>query len=169
MKHSVLGKMGSLVTLVALIAGAAALAEAGAKWTLKLGTILPPDNILSQNATEFAKKVTERTKGEVEIVVYPNSQLGNERDLMEGLQLGTVQMAEVSGGVMSTFAPEAGVFNLPFIFQGWDHLDKVLKSPPADRLGEIVLKKSGIRTLGWRAGIPGHHDGEEAGEQSQGS
>jgi len=142
------------VLSILLLAGGVVLmasvdAEAGAKRTLKLGTILPVDNILTQNAQEFAKRVTERTKGEVEVVVYPNSQLGNERDLTEGLQLGTVEMAEVSGGVMSIFAPEAGVFSLPFIFQGWDHLDKVLKSPPADRLGEIMLKKTGIRTLGW--------------------
>jgi len=138
-----------LVLVAILLAGLATEGEAGAKRTLKLGTILPPDNILSQNAVEFAKKVTERTKGEVEVVVYPSSQLGNERDLMEGLQLGTVEMAEVSGGVMSTFAPEAGVFSLPFIFNGWDHLDKVLKNPVADRLGDTVLKKTGIRTLGW--------------------
>lgn len=139
----------SLVVAVAIVAGLATEGQAGARRTLKLGTILPPDNILSQNAVEFAKKVAERTKGEVEVVVYPNSQLGNERDLMEGLQLGTVEMAEVSGGVMSTFAPEAGVFSLPFVFNGWDHLDKVLKNPVADQLGEIVLKKTGIRTLGW--------------------
>ena len=138
-----------LVLASVFLLGLAATGEAAAKQVLKLGTILPVDNILTENAQEFAKKVNERSKGEVEVVVYPNSQLGNERDLMEGLQLGTVQMAEVSGGVMSTFAPEAGVFSLPFVFNGWDHLDKVLKSPVADRLGEIVLKKTGIRTLGW--------------------
>jgi tripartite ATP-independent transporter DctP family solute receptor len=141
--------VGSLLLGLALLCLAAAGAQAGAKKTLKLGTILPADNILTQNAQAFAKKVGELTKGEVEVVVYPNSQLGNERDLLEGLQLGTVQMAEVSGGVMSIFAPEAGVFSLPFIFQGWDHLDKVLKSPPAEKLGEIMLKKTKVRTLGW--------------------
>jgi tripartite ATP-independent transporter DctP family solute receptor len=142
-------KAGRLLLVFGLVLLGTLSAEAGAKKTLKLGTILPADNILTKNAQEFAKKVAERTKGEVEVVVYPNSQLGNERDLLEGLQLGTVEMAEVSGGVMSTFAPEAGVFSLPFIFQGWDHLDKVLKSPAADKLGDLVLKKTNVRTLGW--------------------
>ncbi len=137
------------VVMGGLLVGLASEGEAATKRTLKLGTILPADNILTQNAQEFAKKVNERSKGEVEVVVYPNSQLGNERDLMEGLQLGTVEMAEVSGGVMGTFAPEVGLFSLPFIFRDWDHLDKVLKSPVADRLSEVVLKKTGIRTLGW--------------------
>jgi len=133
-----------------LVVGLAVDGHAAAKQVLKLGTILPADNILTENAQEFAKKVNERSKGEVEVVVYPNSQLGNERDLTEGLQLGTVQMAEVSGGVMSTFVPETGVFSLPFIFRGWDHLDKVLKTAAVvNRLDEITLKKSGIRTLGW--------------------
>lgn len=146
MKHRTLI---SVVLMALLVATLPLLADAGAKRTLKLGTILPADNILTQNAQEFAKKVTERTKGEVEVVVYPNSQLGNERDLTEGLQLGTVEMAEVSGGVMGSFAPEAQVFSLPFIFNGWDHLDRVLKSAAADTLSGIVLKKTGIRTLGW--------------------
>ena len=138
-----------LVVATCLVLGLGVEVGAAAKQVLKLGTILPVDNILTENAQEFAKKVNERSKGEVEVIVYPNSQLGNERDLMEGLQLGTVQMAEVSGGVMSTFAPEAGVFSLPFVFNGWDHLDKVLKAPVADRLGDMVLKKTGIRVLGW--------------------
>ena len=142
-------QLGYVLVVLGLVWLAALPAEAGAKTTLKLGTILPADNILTQNAQEFAKKVAELTKGEVEVVVYPNSQLGNERDLLEGLQLGTVQMAEVSGGVMSIFAPEAGVFSLPFVFQGWDHLDKVLRSAPATRLSDLVLKKTNVRTLGW--------------------
>ena len=118
-----------LVLTGVFLVSLAANGEAAAKQVLKLGTILPADNILTENAQEFAKNVNERSKGEVEVVVYPNSQLGNERDLMEGLQLGTVQMAEVSGGVMSTFVPETGVFSLPFVFRDWDHLDKVLKNP----------------------------------------
>jgi tripartite ATP-independent transporter DctP family solute receptor len=139
-----------LAVATCLVLGLGVEVEAATKQVLKLGTILPVDNILTENAQEFAKKVNERTKGEVEVVVYPNSQLGNERDLMEGLQLGTVQMAEVSGGVMSTFVPETGVFSLPFVFRDWDHLDKVLKNQPVvNRLDEITLKKSGIRTLGW--------------------
>jgi tripartite ATP-independent transporter DctP family solute receptor len=139
-----------LVLMGVFLVSLAANGEAAAKQVLKLGTILPADNILTENAQEFAKKVNERSKGEVEVVVYPNSQLGNERDLMEGLQLGTVQMAEVSGGVMSTFVPETGVFSLPFVFRDWDHLDKVLKTlAVVNRLDEITLKKSGIRTLGW--------------------
>jgi tripartite ATP-independent transporter DctP family solute receptor len=142
-------QLGYLLLVLGLMSLGAHSAEGGAKRTLKLGTILPADNILTQNAQEFAKKVNERSKGELEVVVYPNSQLGNERDLAEGLQLGTVEMAEVSGGVMSTFAPAVGVFSLPFIFQGWDHLDKVLKAPVAERLGDEMLKKTGIRVLGW--------------------
>ncbi len=143
-------RIGILILMGCLVVGLAATGEAAAKVALKLGTILPADNILTLNAQEFAKKVNERSKGEVVVVVYPNSQLGNERDLMEGLQLGTVQMAEVSGGVMSTFAPETGVFSLPFIFRDWNHLDKVLKNPAVvSKLDEITLKKTGIRTLGW--------------------
>ena len=137
---------------LAAIAAAGLLAlsgAAGAQTTLKLGTILPDDNILTQNARLFAQLVDEKTAGRVKVEVYPASQLGNERDLTEGMQIGTVEMAEVSGGVLSAFAPEVGVFSLPFVFRGWDHLTAVLQSDVADDLNQIVLERTGLRVLGW--------------------
>jgi len=128
---------------------AAPAAEAGAKRILKLGTVLPPDNVITLNATEFAKRVNDRAKGEVEVVVYPQTQLGNEREIAEGMQLGTVEMAAIGTGILTNFVPEAGVTGLPFIFRGWDHLEKVLRSPLADQLSDMILKRTGIRTLGW--------------------
>jgi TRAP-type C4-dicarboxylate transport system substrate-binding protein len=51
------------------------------------------------------------------ITIHPASQLGGERDLMEGLQLGTVDMMSCSLGVAASFVPELNVMNLPFLFR----------------------------------------------------
>lgn len=116
---------------------------------IKLGTVLPDDNFLTQNAREFAKIVNEKSNGKIKVEVYPASQLGGERDQAEGLQLGTQEMTLISTGVLSAFAPEVGVFGLPFIFKSWDHLDKALLSSTAEKLKEDVTRKSGIRPLVW--------------------
>ena len=141
--------VGCFALVLGLVILTGVSAEAGAKKTLKLGTVLPPDNVITLNATEFAKRVNERAKGELEVVVYPNTQLGNERDMAEGMQLGTVEMAAISTGILTNFVPEVGVTGLPFIFRSWDHLEKVLRSPLADQLSDMILKRTGIRTLGW--------------------
>jgi tripartite ATP-independent transporter DctP family solute receptor len=121
----------------------------GQQKVIKLGTVLPDDNFLTQNAREFARLVNEKSGSRIKIEVYPASQLGGERDQAEGLQLGTQEMTLISTGVLSAFAPEIGVFGLPFIFKSWDHLDKALLSKTAEKLKEDVIKKSGIRPLVW--------------------
>ncbi|MFX0201677.1 MAG: TRAP transporter substrate-binding protein [Candidatus Hodarchaeota archaeon] len=133
----------TVIFLVSLLPGNATAAEV---W--KLGNILPDGNILTEEAKFLGKQFSEKTNGEFSIKVYPLT-LGNERDITEGLQLGTVDMAQISAGVMSAFCPEAAVFNLPFIFRNWDHLEKVLTSDAARELGDIFLKKTKIRVLGW--------------------
>lgn len=74
----------------------------------------------------FADKVKEDSNGMIEITVYPGSQLGGERDEMEGLSMGTIDMAYISAGVIENYVPAAGIFNLPFIFDDYDHAQKVL-------------------------------------------
>lgn len=74
----------------------------------------------------FADKVKEDSNGMIEITVYPASQLGGERDELEGLSMGTIDMAYISAGVIENYAPAAGIFNLPFVFDSYDHAQKVL-------------------------------------------
>ena len=64
-------------TTVGLVLAFSGGVDAGAKRTFKLGTTLPPDNIITRNAMDFAKKVNDRTKGELEVTVYPALTLGN--------------------------------------------------------------------------------------------
>ncbi|NCB17959.1 MAG: C4-dicarboxylate ABC transporter substrate-binding protein, partial [Synergistales bacterium] len=79
------------VLLVAVASGAFA-----AEFTLKLGHIADPQNPYAQGAVKFTELVKEKTGGAVEIQVFPSSQLGNQRDLIEGLTFGTVDMTLTS-------------------------------------------------------------------------
>lgn len=138
----------SISLLMVLLSASLSLAAV----TLKLGHIAEPENPYGQGADHFAKLVKERTKGEVIIQVYPSSQLGNQRDLVEGLTFGTVDMTLTGTAVLGNFIPEVAVFDLPFIFRDIPHAYKSL-----DTVGMELCKKGearGMITLAiWENGV----------------
>ncbi len=123
-----------------------------AEVVLKLGHIAEPENPYGQGADYLAKLVKERTNGEVIIQVYPSCQLGNQRDLIEGLTFGTVDMTLTSTAVLGNFIPEISVFDLPFIFRDIPHAYKAL-----DTVGMEIAKQGesrGMITLTmWENGV----------------
>ncbi|MFQ3620820.1 MAG: TRAP transporter substrate-binding protein [Spirochaetales bacterium] len=83
----------------------------------------------------FAELINQRTKGKVEVQLYPDRQLGEERDMVEGLQIGTVDVAVISTGPLGSFVPEIGVVDLPFLFSSDEHAYKVLDGD----IGQFIL------------------------------
>jgi tripartite ATP-independent transporter DctP family solute receptor len=117
------------------------------KTTLKLAVVTPPHHAYALGATEFARLVEEGTNGEVIIKVYPSGQLGKgERELLEGLQLGTIDLAVTATGPVSNFSPDMGVVDLPFLFTGPEHVDRVLDGPVGRELLDR-LESAGIKGL----------------------
>ncbi|QNB46340.1 DctP family TRAP transporter solute-binding subunit [Thermanaerosceptrum fracticalcis] len=103
---------------------------------LKLGHVLNESSPFHKGAVEFAKKVETKSNGKLKIEVYPSAQLGNDRTLAEGLQLGTVDMSVSGTATVTGFVPRLQVFDLPFIFRDAEHAYKVLDGP----IGSEVLK-----------------------------
>ncbi|MEW6265738.1 MAG: TRAP transporter substrate-binding protein [Thermodesulfobacteriota bacterium] len=114
----------------------------------KLGHVAPPSHPYHLGALKFAELVKERTGGQIAIDVFPSSQIGNERDLVEGLQLGTVDFVVTSTGPMSSFEPKFGAPDLPFIFRDLPHAYKVLDGEVGREL-YASLEKKGITGLSW--------------------
>jgi len=103
---------------------------AQAKTMLKLATVTPDHHAYTRGAQEFARLVEEGTGGDVIIKVYGGGQLGKgERELLEGLQLGTIDLAVTATGPVSNFNEDMGVVDLPFLFTSYEHVDKVLDGP----------------------------------------
>ena len=100
----------------------------------------------------FKKIVEEKTKGNIKVEIYPNNQLGESRSVLEGIQLGTVQMANVTGPMLS-FVPELVIFELPFLFKNRDHMYAVMDSEIGDSL-KPHFEKRGFHLLGfWDVGV----------------
>ncbi|MDU0460455.1 MAG: TRAP transporter substrate-binding protein [Geobacteraceae bacterium] len=130
--------------LKSLVIGAFALAlpmtalAAPAPIVIKFSHVVAVNTPKGQAAEYFKKLAEERTKGAVKIEVYPNSQLYKDKEEMEALQMGSVQMLAPS---LAKFGPlglkEFEVFDLPFIFDDRAELHKVTQGP----VGAKLLKK----------------------------
>ncbi len=105
---------------------------------IKFSHVVAVDTPKGHAAEYFKKLAEERTKGRVKVEVYPNSQLYKDKEEMEALQLGAVQMLAPS---LAKFGPlgvrEFEVFDLPYLFDNYDELHKVTRGP----VGASLLKK----------------------------
>ncbi|MEM5789082.1 MAG: TRAP transporter substrate-binding protein [Syntrophobacteraceae bacterium] len=122
-------------------------------YNLKLGTPTAIDHAYNVGARKFAEMVAERTANRVKIDVYPANQLGNERDMVEGLQLGTVDLVVSSTGPLGGFVPKMLVVDLPFLFRDKQHAYSVLDGPIGKELLDEFIPK-GIKGLAfWENGF----------------
>jgi len=103
---------------------------------------------------QLAKMVQERSNGKLEIKVFPDRQLGEEREMVEGLQFGTVDMTVVSTGPLGGFVGEINVLDLPFLFKNRSHAYSVFDGPIGSELlakfDPIGIKAVAIWENGWR-------------------
>lgn len=122
-------------------------AEAAERITLRFAHVFPASNTFHAAAEKFSRLVAEKTAGDVQIRVFPASQLGNERDYLEGLQLGSVDMAFSGPGVAANFDPLIGVFDLPLLFRDYDHANRVMDGPIGEKVWDSYRSKARIRVL----------------------
>ena len=108
---------------------------------LKLGHVAPTDEPYHQAAEKFAELVNKNTGGAVQIQIFPNSLLGGQRELLEGLQLGSVDITLTTAAVLSSFLPKTQVIELPFMFRDREHVYKVVDGPLAKEIYDGDEKK----------------------------
>jgi tripartite ATP-independent transporter DctP family solute receptor len=117
-------------------------------YTLQAGHSLPADHPYNLAFLEMAENVKERTDGRVIIEVFANSEIGAERELTEGLKLGTVDLVVSSTAPVTNFVPELEVLDVPFLFQDRESAVKVLEGDIGDELFD-KMGENGIVGLSW--------------------
>jgi len=119
-------KLGATLLMV-LALSASSMAQAADEIVIKFSHVVAPDTPKGRAAEKFKQLTEERTKGRVKVEVYPNSQLYKDREEMEALQLGAVQMLAPS---LSKFRPmgaaEFELFDLPYIFPNHETIHRVM-------------------------------------------
>jgi tripartite ATP-independent transporter DctP family solute receptor len=130
------------------------LAMAQEKITLKLGTLGSTEYFYYKGAKQLSDEAAKRSNGRLEIQVFANQQLGNERDMIEGMQLGTIDMAVINTPLLTSFESRFMLFDMPFMFNDWAHVNKVLTSKIGQDLMQSVeaknLKAFAFSTAGFR-------------------
>lgn len=120
---------------------------------MKIGSTDKPDVAMGKAMFKFKELVEEKTKGSIKVEVFPDSQLGGERDIIEGIQLGSIQGGPVGAAVTSNFEPVFNLWSLPFVFPTREDSHRILDGP----LGQETLAElEGLGILGfgfWESGI----------------
>lgn len=108
------------------LALAAGSASAQAKITCKFGVLGNADFPGTIGMEAMAKQINANSRGEIDVQVFPNSQLGGEKEMAEGMRLGSVCGAPVNVSVLSVWVPEGQLFDMPFLFRDDGHAYRVL-------------------------------------------
>ncbi|MGR5502028.1 TRAP transporter substrate-binding protein [Vibrio sp. DNB22_10_4] len=129
-------------TLVSAMVGTAltfgAAASAYAATTIKLSHNHPRDHAVHKAMDFLAKEVRQATDGEVRIRIYPDAQLGTQRESMELMQNGALDMVKSNAAELEAFSPAYSAFNLPYLFRDKDHYYSVT----GGEVGREILNSS---------------------------
>ena len=122
--------------------------------TIKLAHVVNEKDGFHIAAMKFKELVEQRTQGKVKVELFPNAQLGDERTLIEGMQIGTVHMGVITNGPVANFLPEIAAFEMPFMFaspaQAYKVLDGEVGKKVLDKLDAINLKGLAYAERGFR-------------------
>lgn len=138
--------IGCLLMIGLFLAFSATGFAATAKYNWKLASVLPDTHPVHKALTYFADEVGKASKGEVKITVYPAGQLGQEKDYIEGVKVGAIEITKVSSAPLGQFAPSLQVVSLPFIWRNGAHQHAVLDGAIGTRLMKD-LEKNGFKGL----------------------
>lgn len=120
-KKSIVGVL--LIILLFVVVSSVAF---GAKLTLKVAHCTNTDHPYQLGLLKFKEIVESKTNGEIEVNIFPSGQLGNERDYVEAIQLGTLDMALACTAPLEGFVEKFMVFDLPFLFKSKQHAYEAL-------------------------------------------
>lgn len=130
---------GIVATLVASFASAQGL-------TLKLGHLANEQNPWHLASEKFGEELSRLTDGRIRVEVFPNESLGKEIDLINGMQLGTVDMT-ITGESLQNWAPMAALLAVPYAYGSLDHMDEVALGEIGDRIEAQIVEKARVRPI----------------------
>jgi len=116
------------------------------KLVLRMGHVMTETEPSHQAALEFAKKVEERTNGDIKVQVFPNSTLGSDPEVMEQAKLGNPMIAYTNPTYLVDMAKDLSIIGGPFLVNNWDELKKIIDSDFMKEQEEI-LKNNDLRVL----------------------
>ena len=129
MSHPIFARknlFGGIAAGVLAIAGAHSPTAGAQGLEIKFGTVNQPGGMQYESAAEFARLFNEKMGDAAEITVYHSSQLGNDKEMLQKVKLGTLDFSQPSS-IMSTILPEFGLFDMPYLVKDRKHAECIAK------------------------------------------
>ena len=113
---------------------------------IKVATVQPPEQSEGLFAIKFKELVEEKTDGAAKVEIYFRSELGGQKDYIEGLRMGTLEVSWVTIGFFSSYEPMLNIFELPFLYTSREHAFWMVNGPLNEMIKERV-EKHGVKLL----------------------
>lgn len=121
--------------------------------TLKLGHLANEQNAWHLAAVRFGEELSARSDGRIAVEVFPNESLGREIDLINGMQLGTVDMT-ITGESLQNWAPMAALLAVPYAYASIEHMDEVASGEIGAQISDQIIAQAQIRPIAYFARGP---------------
>ncbi len=139
--------LSTITAAAAILLGSVSHSAIAADTTIRVASVTGPTHHHNVSLRWFADRVAARNAG-LSIEVLDGGQLGGERDYIEGMMLGSIQMAQVSTAPVAGFIPEFDLFSLPYLMRDTDHFKKVVSGPVGAKFSELAEGR-GLKILAW--------------------
>ena len=115
--------------------------------TIRWGESLAGSHPQVQMAERVAKEVKEKSGGRIDMQVFPNSQLGSGKDMIEAVSAGALQMTTDGAGALGAFLPQLSVIEAPYLWRNAAHMAKASSTPLFAKMNDDLVAKRGMRML----------------------
>jgi tripartite ATP-independent transporter DctP family solute receptor len=130
---------------LALVTAAGSCRRPAAEKIVRVAYVSGPTELLHKAAGEFARRVAATAPGRLRVKLYPGGQLGNDREIAEGLKLRSVDMIISGCAIIGWYAPAYGVVEAPFVWRDYGHVERVWRGPIGRELRAVMERNAGIR------------------------
>lgn len=136
------------LTLAAVLAIVVVMAPAAQAMKLKFGHTMSVNDTMHMGVLKFAELVKAKTNGEITVDVYPASQLGKDKAIIQSARMGSIDIAMTGNPFYTGTEASLNVLDLPYLFRDFDHVYKVLDGPIGQEIG-AKMEKHGLKELGF--------------------
>lgn len=136
--------------LAATVATLTAMPALAQEMTLKLGHLANEENPWHLASVKFGEELSALTDGRIAVEVFPNESLGKEIDLINGMQLGTVDMT-ITGESLQNWAPKAALLAVPYAFKTIEDMDAFASGDVGEEIKTQIVEKAQIRPIAYFA------------------
>lgn len=148
MKKTIICLFAFLLSMSIIFTGYASAADEKAT-VFKLANVNPKNSPVGQGVDKFAELVAKGTNGKMKITTYHDGVLGGEKQTLDSMKFGAVEMTVVGDIVFSAFAPEYGGLATPYLFRDTAHLRKVLRGDIGKEINAAIKKNANSTVLDW--------------------